>query len=121
MKELSERHLLSENSEINRINNLGVIINEGRINGLTISRAFGDLALTKQGIIHEPYLCDYNIEADDRYIVMASDGVWDVVDPSEIVGIITPYATADEMSKALVHMAYKRESKDNITAIVVCL
>jgi serine/threonine protein phosphatase PrpC len=121
MKELSERHLLSVDTELSRIQGLGVSVNEGRLNGLTISRAFGDLALSKQGIIHEPYICDYTIESDDKFVVLASDGVWDVVDPSEIVTIISPYLTADEMAKALVHMAYKRESKDNITAIVVCL
>jgi serine/threonine protein phosphatase PrpC len=42
-----------------------------------VSRSFGDYNL-KKFIISDPDVSKYEITDTDRYIVMASDGFWDV-------------------------------------------
>lgn len=42
-----------------------------------MTRSFGDYHL-KKFVISEPEISKYQIKDNDRYIVMASDGFWDV-------------------------------------------
>lgn len=54
MIELSESHLATDHYEIGRIQKLGSMIVDGRIKGLSITRAFGDLSLASNGLIAVP-------------------------------------------------------------------
>lgn len=53
-----------------------------RVQGtLAVSRSFGDFALKKY-ITCEPEITKYAIQPSDKYVVMASDGFWNVRDYS---------------------------------------
>ena len=57
----------------------GCII-RGRVNGqLAVTRAFGDLDLKTQGVSVIPDVKVQEIRNDCKYLIMASDGLWDVV------------------------------------------
>ncbi|MBQ9555603.1 MAG: hypothetical protein IJV05_05200, partial [Muribaculaceae bacterium] len=49
------------------------------------SRSFGDWELKKYGVISKPHLNVIEIGKHDLFIVIASDGVWDVVEENEIL------------------------------------
>ena len=56
-----------------------------RTGGLAVSRAFGDTALSGAGVIAEPELFTERVTRRDKFVVLASDGVWDHVDSQEAV------------------------------------
>lgn len=45
--------------------------------GLAMTRSFGDKAGIKAGTHAEPELKTHKITNDDKYMVIASDGVWE--------------------------------------------
>eukprot|EP00897_Mesotaenium_endlicherianum_P008986 jgi/Mesen1/8115/ME000435S07280 len=90
-----------------------------RVGGvLAVSRAFGD-RLLKQYVVAEPEIQEETIGPEDEFLVLASDGLWDVVKDQEAVTMVHQIADAEAASKTLAEEAYKRGSADNITCIVV--
>jgi len=47
--------------------------------GLAISRALGDHAYKTFGLSSKPYVIRYALRPFDKYLIIASDGVWDTV------------------------------------------
>ncbi|KAL6523309.1 hypothetical protein OROGR_016912 [Orobanche gracilis] len=88
---------------------------------LQVTRSIGDDDL-KPFVTAEPEITEILLSAEDEYIVMASDGLWDVVSNADVVNIIRDTVKEAEMcSKRLATEAVERGSKDNITVIVVFL
>ena len=44
---------------------------------LAVTRAFGDHSLKKAGLTAVPHVLKYTLKPFDKYLVIASDGVWD--------------------------------------------
>ena len=54
---------------------------DNRVGGsLAITRAFGDHALKRDGVTAKPYIYKHFFRPFDKYLVIASDGVWDVLE-----------------------------------------
>ena len=53
---------------------------------MAITRAFGDFNLKSKGVIVEPFIKRLKIPKDS-ILVMASDGIWDVIDDQVILHI----------------------------------
>ncbi|KAL0453252.1 UNVERIFIED_CONTAM: protein kinase and PP2C-like domain-containing protein [Sesamum latifolium] len=88
---------------------------------LQVTRSIGDDDL-KPFVTAEPEMTETLLSAEDEYIVMASDGLWDVVSNEDVVSIIKDTVKEPGMcSKRLATEAAERGSKDNITVIVVFL
>ncbi|KAI3444283.1 hypothetical protein Pfo_000948 [Paulownia fortunei] len=88
---------------------------------LQVTRSIGDDDL-KPVVTAEPEITETLLSAEDEYIVMASDGLWDVVTNADVVSIIKDTVKDPGMcSKRLATEAAERGSKDNITVIVVFL
>ncbi|CAL2271580.1 unnamed protein product [Prunus armeniaca] len=88
---------------------------------LQVTRSIGDDDL-KPAVTAEPEITETILSAEDEYLVMASDGLWDVVSNAEVVSIIKDTVKEPGMcSKRLATEAAERGSKDNITVIVVFL
>ncbi|CAE7393369.1 jmjd6-b [Symbiodinium pilosum] len=99
--------------------------------GLAVSRAFGDLLMKEPqrygctgcsgalvSALPEITLHDLNAN-EDRFLVLACDGVWDVLDDEEAVVVCAEHKTADLAAHALVRRAFELGSDDNLTAVVV--
>lgn len=56
--------------------------------GLAVSRSVGDIVAHECGVISEPEIIEKELEAEDVFVVIASDGVWDSMSSTEIVGFI---------------------------------
>ncbi|KVH94775.1 Protein kinase, catalytic domain-containing protein [Cynara cardunculus var. scolymus] len=88
---------------------------------LQVTRSIGDDDL-KPGVTAEPEVTETVLSDEDEYLVMASDGLWDVVSNAEVVSIIKKTVKEAGMcSKRLAMEAAERGSNDNITVIVVFL
>ncbi|GKB52783.1 probable protein phosphatase 2C 34 [Tanacetum coccineum] len=94
--------------------------------GLAMSRAFGDYCIKNYGLISVPEVIQRNITSRDQFIVLASDGVWDVVSNEEAVEIVSSTTDKAKSAKRLVDYAFrawKRKRKgiatDDVSA--VCL
>uniref|UniRef100_A0A6B2LEN0 PPM-type phosphatase domain-containing protein n=1 Tax=Arcella intermedia TaxID=1963864 RepID=A0A6B2LEN0_9EUKA len=118
-------HKTSLESEKQRILDAkGFIDNSGRVNGLVaITRALGDHHMKGPGkdfIISEPHAEMTALSAEDDYMILACDGVWDVVEDQAAVDLIrSTEGTCAAKAKALVSKAMADGSTDNLSVIVV--
>lgn len=55
----------------------------------------------------------------DSCLILASDGLWDVMKNEEAVKLVHSCACASEAAKKLVRVAKLNDTHDNITAVVV--
>ncbi|TVU34014.1 hypothetical protein EJB05_15835 [Eragrostis curvula] len=88
---------------------------------LQVTRSIGDDDL-KPAVTAQPEIIETALSVDDEFLVMASDGLWDVVSNEDVLSIIKDTVKEPGMcSKRLATEAAERGSKDNITVIVVFL
>jgi serine/threonine protein phosphatase PrpC len=120
--------------EKDRIEKLGGRIlfdgHDWRIKDLSVSRAFGDLDTTPY-VSHRPDLYRYKLDKNDKFFVLACDGLWDVLSNSDVVNFIllNCYDSSTKkrinknmnVAKKLSEYAMRKGSTDNITIIVVFL
>lgn len=109
-----------------RIQDAGGMIYRKKVNGfLSISRALGDYNLSKNIIIAEPDYEEIVLEKEDTFLVLASDGLWNFVGNEEAVGILHAKRSQEQdmnvLAKMLGMFAITRNSKDNITVMLVDL
>ena len=84
---LSFDHRADDKKEKGRIINSGGYLKGGRVNGsLMLSRVFGDFEFKKLGVKCEPFLFKKVISNDikNQVIILASDGIWDIIEEWEI-------------------------------------
>ena len=117
-------HKPDEKNEKIRIHKMGGTIkkdNEGtyRIGDLAVSRAFGD-GDNAPYISQVPDIYYKKITQNTKYIVMACDGLWDVINDEELHSLIKKFKenNSKNLAISLVNEALKRKSTDNISVIV---
>ncbi|XP_065915253.1 protein phosphatase 1D-like [Dysidea avara] len=107
-----------------------------------LSRSLGDLwSVTRSGeylMSPVPYTCTHYLTSSDLFFVIASDGIWDVIDPQEVAEIVYsickgPTVSKDWMNKrnqisyalkSIIDKAYftwhcKNLRADNISCVIV--
>ena len=146
-KNLSRDHKPSEPDETNRIiknggrvesyiDNNGNFIGPERVwlkneetPGLAMSRSFGDEVAHTVGVVVDPEIMEYRFLKEDKFIVLASDGIWEFISNEEVVNIVKDFYLEDDVEGA-VNYLYEESKKrwmmeeeiiDDITVIVVFL
>ena len=66
---------IDEQIRIKQSNGLIVMNRVGGV--LAVTRAFGDHSLKDSGLIAIPHIVKYTLKPFDKFLVIASDGVWD--------------------------------------------
>ena len=121
---LTEEHKISNVKEKERILKKGGSVVNGRLGGnLMISRSLGDFDMKKFGLISTPDIEEFFVEKR-LFLVLASDGIWDVVDRrgcEEVLRGLAEGEGIDEFAQGLVDKAVKLGSLDNISLIVVMI
>ncbi|XP_022723788.1 probable protein phosphatase 2C 76 isoform X1 [Durio zibethinus] len=119
---LSEDHKPNRSDERKRIENAGGVVmwaGTWRVGGvLAMSRAFGNRML-KQFVVAEPEIQDKEIDEEFELLVLASDGLWDVVPNEDAVSLARAEEEPETAARKLTETAFTRGSADNITCIVV--
>lgn len=121
---LSDDHKPNRPDETARIRaSGGVVYFHGvwRVGGvLAVSRAIGDRQL-KPHVIAQPQVKHFTIGPSDTAVVLATDGLWDVMSNSEAAALAVRYMDPQAAASALVQEALIRGSADNVTALVIDL
>ncbi|XP_021729054.1 probable protein phosphatase 2C 76 isoform X2 [Chenopodium quinoa] len=119
---LSEDHKPNRLDERKRIESAGGVVmwaGTWRVGGvLAMSRAFGNRML-KQFVVAEPEIQEQEINEELELLVLASDGLWDVVPNEDAVSIAWAEEEPEAAARKLTETAFNRGSADNITCIVV--
>ena len=95
--------------------------------GIAMSRSVGDFIATSLGVIPEAKFIEEKIDQDCKFIVVASDGIWEFLDNKRVGEIVMPYYKNDDPDgacKALIKEATEWWNKedivvDDITVVVV--
>ena len=95
--------------------------------GIAMSRSIGDFIASTLGVIPEPKFIEEKIDSDSRFLVVASDGVWEFLDNNRVAEIVMPFykkKDPDGACKALIKESTEWWNKedivvDDITCIVV--
>ena len=125
--ELSRDHKPTEKDEANRIyaNNgriqpftedgefVGpqrVWIKEEEIPGLAMTRSFGDRVAATVGVMSEPEIKEFDFDENDKYMIIASDGIWEFISSQECIDIIQKYYENNDL-KGCCEFLYQESSK----------
>jgi serine/threonine protein phosphatase PrpC len=96
--------------------------------GLAMSRSFGDNISKPVGVTHIPEIINLKIDKRDRFVLIASDGVWEFITNQEVLQLLVPFYRDNKLEEAcdaLMKLAYERwtvEDKsivDDITLILI--
>ncbi|RLM98077.1 putative protein phosphatase 2C 48 [Panicum miliaceum] len=75
--------------------------------GLAMSRAFGDYSVKDYGVISAPEVTQRKISSRDQFVILATDGVWDVLSNDEAVQIVAGTPDREKAAKRLVECAVR--------------
>ncbi|CAH0489209.1 unnamed protein product [Peronospora farinosa] len=121
---LTSDHKPNRPDERRRIQELGgsvIFWGVWRVEGiLAVSRAIGDRML-KPFVVAEPEVKKFTRTEADRYVVLASDGVWDTVSNDDVAQLVLKYEDPQAAAQRIMEEAYARGSMDNICAMVIDL
>ncbi|KAI9068257.1 protein serine/threonine phosphatase 2C [Trametes sanguinea] len=118
---LTYDHTTQDKKEVERIENEGGVISEGRVDGRLIpTRALGD-AEYNQYVIGTPYTTEMEITKKDEFVILACDGLWDVMEDQEAVDLVRGTEDPAEAAQMLLNEAKRRHTSDNVTVLLVRL
>ncbi|KAG8639391.1 hypothetical protein MANES_14G137700v8 [Manihot esculenta] len=130
--EMSKDHRPSCVKERTRIEALGGYVEDGYLNGLLgVTRALGDWHLEGMKIkgemvgplIAEPELKLVTLTKEDEFLIIGSDGIWDVFSSQNSVSFarrrLQEHNDVKLCCKEMVDEAIKRGASDNLTVVMI--
>jgi serine/threonine protein phosphatase PrpC len=124
-KQVSNDHKPDDKIEKTRIEKIGGEVykdSEGvyRIGDLSLSRAFGD-GDNAPYISQTPDVYYNKVTKNTKYIVMACDGLWDVIENKDLFELLESYKSNNSKNLAvnLANEALKKGSYDNVSIIII--
>ena len=73
--------------------------------GLAITRALGDHAFKSFGVSGKPHIVRHVLIPSDKFLIIASDGVWDTVRDQEACDHCSDKLSTKQIAKNIVKMA----------------
>lgn len=96
--------------------------------GLAMSRAIGDTVLKAYGVTATPDVSYRRLTSNDQFLVLATDGVWDVLSNEEVASVVWSADSETAAAKAVVDAAtaawkhrFPSAKRDDITAVCLFL
>ena len=85
-----------------------------------------ELATVAPLLSASPTISSHELTADDRFVILGCDGVWDVLSDQQACDYVRealamPNSTPDDAARRLVGEAYSAGSEDNISVLVALL
>lgn len=120
---LSYDHKATDVNEINRIRDTGGLILKNRVNGvLAVTRSLGD-SYMKDLVIGKPYTTATEIGDEDEFMILACDGLWDVISDLKACQFVAKIFEQDKnptlAAKKLCQLAMDSSTTDNVTIMIV--
>ena len=115
--------LQDEQERIEAAGGMVVWMGAWRVNGsLSVSRAIGDVKL-KKWVVGDADVEVQTMEGTEDYLVVACDGVWDVLDGQEVVKCVDSHlangSSKHSVAQAIIECAKSEGAGDNMTVIVI--
>ena len=124
-RRLSVDHVATDPAEVQRVISVGGTVMNNRVGGsLAVTRALGDHCLKGDaGVTCDPYYTQHPVGQHDKFLVMASDGIWDVISDSDASDLAMQHSTesADEIASRFIQTSLRRGSRDNLSCLIVRL
>ena len=118
--EMTTQHNVKNKKEVERIKKKEGLIFNGKVFGcLSITRTFGDFDFKDGGVIVNPTLSKFHISNDSKFIILASDGLWDVISKDDAYNFSLNAKGSMDFCQLLVNEAIIRETTDNVSCIVI--
>ena len=127
---LSFDHKASDPKEQKRVSKEGAIIMNGRLFGtLMVTRSLADFELKNcgsgiGGLSVIPHVSRTELDSKDRYVLIGSDGIWDVITDNESLDMVNEFEKSEDkrkLSDIFVTKAMDKGSKDNLSCIAIKL
>ena len=119
-EQISTDHKCTIEDERERVISMGGKIYKNRVMGqLILTRTLGDLYVKQYGVINTPNISVTNIGDNINYVILASDGVWDVIDLDTIVNMGKAGKNVGEFCEDIVKLSVTKGTKDNVSCIVI--
>ncbi|PRP80436.1 hypothetical protein PROFUN_11891 [Planoprotostelium fungivorum] len=131
---VTKDHNLADPKEKQRVIEAGATVRADRVieegHGLNMTRALGDFefktdCVKKDVVLAEPHLKHIPLDEKLRFIVLASDGLWDVTTDQELADVIQLNIKGgfapDEVVNENTAVVAKKFGSDNITMILAVL
>ncbi|GAQ82850.1 protein phosphatase 2C [Klebsormidium nitens] len=116
---LTAEHTVTEESERERIEGSGGDVVAGRLSGiLNVSRALGDSDL-KRWVVSDPFVRELQLTSEDAFMVLATDGLWDVISNEGAVEVAEQGGDAQTAAQMLMEEAMMRRARDDVACLVV--
>ncbi|KAI3797523.1 hypothetical protein L1987_32781 [Smallanthus sonchifolius] len=75
--------------------------------GLAMARALGDFCLKDFGLISDPQVSYRHLTEEDEFVVLATDGIWDVLSNEEVIEIVASTESHSRAAQAVVESAVR--------------
>ena len=85
-------------------------IKEEEVPGLAMTRSFGDRVAATVGVISEPEIKEMELNINDKFMIIASDGIWEFISSQECVNIISNFYEKNDI-KGCCEYLYEESSK----------
>jgi serine/threonine protein phosphatase PrpC len=90
--------------------------------GLQVTRSIGDYEAKEEGVTAEPVVSHVQLSENDRYVLLASDGVWDVMTAQQAIDLCeSTVKDTDMMARRVADAVEDNGGFDNATVIVAAL
>ena len=87
-----------------------VWIKDEEVPGLAMTRSFGDRVAATVGVMSEPEIKEFLFSEDDKFMIIASDGVWEFISSQECVNMIKDFYDKNDL-KGCCEYLYQESSK----------
>ena len=87
-----------------------VWIKEEEVPGLAMTRSFGDRVAATVGVVSIPEIKEYIFNPNDKFMIIASDGVWEFISSQECIDIIKEFYDKNDL-KGCCEFLYQESSK----------
>ena len=116
-----------KDEEGNYIGPLRVYMKDKDIPGLAMTRSFGDYYASTAGTISIPEVSEYKFAPEDKFLILASDGLFEFIDSDEVVNIVSGYYEKNDIvgcCEFLYKESYRKwiyEEEDTVDDITIIL
>lgn len=116
---LTYDHKASDAQEAKRITDAGGFVMNNRVNAvLAVTRSLGDSAM-KEFVVGAPYTTETTLTDEDTFLIVACDGLWDVVEDQDAVDLVREVIDPQEAANRLLNHALRNFSTDNTSVMVI--
>ena len=87
-----------------------VWIKDEEVPGLAMTRSFGDRVAATVGVMSEPEIKEFNFDENDKFMIIACDGIWEFISSQECADMIQSFYESNDL-KGCCEYLYQESSR----------